>query len=168
MELYRVTIPKDDAWKVTECLGKLDLAHFIDMNKGEQPFNLPYASRIKLCDESERRLAFLLSKCKEHHIPIKKPESVDQFTQNIETVEQEKKKAIHLLFDAIDQDVIDKESFVSSQSKQITEMKQELNKLRDYQKVLKFVQTMVPQLGNAKPARAFNDNEKNIDSEPLM
>lgn len=80
MELYRVTIPKDDAWKVVESLGNLDVAHFIDMNKGEQPFNLPYASRIKLCDEAERRLAFLLSKCKEHHIPIKKPESVEQFT----------------------------------------------------------------------------------------
>lgn len=47
-------------------------------------------------------------------------------------------------------------------------MKQELNKLRDYQKVLNFVQSMVPQLGNAKPARAFQDEEKNESAEPLM
>lgn len=35
MELYRVTIPKDDAWKVVEALGAIDVAHFIDLNKSE-------------------------------------------------------------------------------------------------------------------------------------
>jgi vacuolar-type H+-ATPase subunit I/STV1 len=43
MELYRVIIPKDDAWKVVEALGNTDAAHFVDLNKNEQPFMLPYA-----------------------------------------------------------------------------------------------------------------------------
>jgi hypothetical protein len=60
MELYRVTIPKDDAWKVVEALGNCDVAHFIDLNKGEQAFSLPYASRIKLCDETERKIHYLI------------------------------------------------------------------------------------------------------------
>jgi len=166
MELYRVTIPKDDAWKVVESLGNLDVAHFIDMNKGEQPFNLPYASRIKLCDETERRLAFLLTKCKEHHIKINKPASVQDFSHNIGSIEKEKRKAMHLLFDAIDQDVQDKEKFVSNQSKQISEMRAELNKLRDYETVLQFVQRMMPVIGNAAPARARNVDQETV--EPLM
>ena len=56
MELYRITVPKDDAWRVIESLGNLDLAHFIDLNKNENAFNLPYATRVKLCDETERRI----------------------------------------------------------------------------------------------------------------
>ena len=60
MELYRLTIPKDDSWRVIESLGNLDLAHFIDLNKNEQPFSLPYATRVKLCDETERRIQYLI------------------------------------------------------------------------------------------------------------
>lgn len=56
MELYRVTIPKDDAWKVVEALGHTNAAHWVDLNKNEQPFNLPYAQRIKLCDDVERKV----------------------------------------------------------------------------------------------------------------
>jgi hypothetical protein len=37
-------------------LGVLDVAHFLNLNKGEQPFNLPYANQIKRCEETERRL----------------------------------------------------------------------------------------------------------------
>lgn len=44
MQLYQVTIPKDEAWDVMNQLGYLSLTHFIDLNKGEQPFNLPYTS----------------------------------------------------------------------------------------------------------------------------
>ena len=55
-----MTIPKDDSWRVIESLGNLDLAHFIDLNKNEQPFSLPYATRVKLCDETERRIQYLI------------------------------------------------------------------------------------------------------------
>jgi len=56
MELYKMTIPKDDAWRVIEALGHKDFAHFIDLNKQEQLFNLPFAFQIKACEETERRL----------------------------------------------------------------------------------------------------------------
>jgi hypothetical protein len=38
MELYRLIIPKDDAWKVIERLGFIEAAHFVDLNKDEQPY----------------------------------------------------------------------------------------------------------------------------------
>ena len=60
MKLYRVTIPKDYDWQVLETLGEMGLAHFINMNKDETPFNLPNANRIALCDEVERKLIYLL------------------------------------------------------------------------------------------------------------
>jgi vacuolar-type H+-ATPase subunit I/STV1 len=56
MTLYQIAIPKDDAWEVMNELGNLNVAHFIDLNQGEQPFNLPYANQIKRCEETERRI----------------------------------------------------------------------------------------------------------------
>ena len=56
MTLYQIAIPKDDAWDVMNLLGNLNVAHFINLNKGEQPFNLPYANQIKRCEETERKL----------------------------------------------------------------------------------------------------------------
>lgn len=129
MELYRLTIQKDDAWKVAEMLGNLDVAHLVDLNKGEQPYSLPYSNRIKLCDETERRLLYLISKCQEHRIRVNKPEDAESFSENISQVGREKKKALPLLFDAIENDVMEKERFVANQSKTIAEMKAEVGKL---------------------------------------
>jgi V-type H+-transporting ATPase subunit a len=56
MTLYQIAVPKDDAWEVMNELGNLNVAHFIDLNVGEQPFNLPYANQIKRCEETERRI----------------------------------------------------------------------------------------------------------------
>lgn len=56
MTLYQIAIPKDDAWEVMNEIGNLNVAHFIDLNLGEQPFNLPYANQIKRCEETERRI----------------------------------------------------------------------------------------------------------------
>jgi vacuolar-type H+-ATPase subunit I/STV1 len=42
MELYRVILPKDEAWFVAEALGKIGKAHFVDLNKNMQAFELPY------------------------------------------------------------------------------------------------------------------------------
>ena len=44
MTLFQIRVPKDDAWDVMNVLGELDVAHFINLNKSEQPFNLPYAN----------------------------------------------------------------------------------------------------------------------------
>jgi hypothetical protein len=55
-----MSIPKDDAWRVVESIGNNSFAHFIDLNKNEQVFNLPYAFRIKMCDDTERRIQYLI------------------------------------------------------------------------------------------------------------
>ncbi len=42
MRLYQLTVPKDDAWNVMNEFGDHGLAMFIDLNKDESPYNLPY------------------------------------------------------------------------------------------------------------------------------
>ena len=56
MYLYKFVVSKDNAWQVINYLGKIQSAHFIDMNKNEQSYKLPYTDMIKRCEESERRL----------------------------------------------------------------------------------------------------------------
>lgn len=83
MELYRLTIPKDDAWRVIESLGSKNVAHFVDLNKNEQLFSLPYAFRLKMCDETERRINYLVNKCKELKVVVNRPKEVAEFTRGI-------------------------------------------------------------------------------------
>lgn len=132
MALYQLTIPKDDIWRVIESLGNINIAHFLDLNKGEQPFNLPYAPQIRRCDETERRILFLISKCKEYRILINKPKNVDVFSRNISTIESDKKKGHDLLFDAIEEEVKKNEIFIREQINAIQEMKEGISKLEDY------------------------------------
>jgi len=42
MRLYQMTVHVDDAWNVMNELGDIGLAQFIDLNKEETPYNLPY------------------------------------------------------------------------------------------------------------------------------
>lgn len=147
MRLYQITIPKDDAWNIAQKLGDLDSAHFIDLNKNEQPFALPYTARIRLCDDTERRLVYLMSECKENRVRVTKPQSVDIFNNNIKAIREQKRSAMDLLFDALDQDVRDKEKFVASQSKTIKEMRDNINKMKDFAQVMDFVRQMTPMMG---------------------
>lgn len=105
MELYRLTIPKDDAWRVIESLGNKNVAHFVDLNKYEQLFNLPYAFRLKMCDETERRINYLINKCKELKVPVTRPKDVQEFTQGIDEIKEDRRKAMHLLFDTVESDI---------------------------------------------------------------
>lgn len=79
MGLYQLTVPKDDAWDVMNKFGDLGLAHFIDLNKEESPYNLPYTAQIKSCEETERKLAMLLDQCKKNFIKVTPPEDISGF-----------------------------------------------------------------------------------------
>lgn len=112
MELYRISIPKDDAWTVIEALGHKNFAHFIDLNKNEQIFNLPYAFRIKMCDETERRIQFLINKSKEMKISVTRPNDIETLERKIIVMANQRQCSIPLLFDTIERDIIAKEQFV--------------------------------------------------------
>lgn len=54
MYLYKFAITKDNIWEVITILGLIKGSHFLDMNKDEQVYKLPYTPMIKRCEESER------------------------------------------------------------------------------------------------------------------
>jgi len=57
-------------------MGAMSSCHFIDLNKNEQAFLLPYAARIKAAEDCERKIEYLLEKCKEARIRIIKPKDI--------------------------------------------------------------------------------------------
>jgi vacuolar-type H+-ATPase subunit I/STV1 len=154
MTLYQLTVPKDDSWDVMNQLGALDLAHFINLNKGEQPFNLPYASQIKRCEETERRILYIMNQCKGMGVDIKKPKDVAHFLENLEKLRVTKKKATNLLFEEIESDIIQKERFVIDQMERLKEMGDGYITMIDYKNVLEKVAEIIPKVQGGNDIRA--------------
>ena len=73
MSLFEISIPKDSAWEIMNELGDLGCLHILDLNKNEQVFNLRFASLIKRCEETEKRVNFLISECTKHQIELNNP-----------------------------------------------------------------------------------------------
>jgi hypothetical protein len=139
MELYRISIPKDDVWRVVEKIGLSNFAHFIDMNKDKQAFSLPYGFRVKMCDDTERRIAFLIQKSHELKVPCTRPKTIESQSYYADKMCQNRQVAAELLFDTIDKDIQQKEQFVLSQARIITEMQTAINKKVDCCWVYSFV-----------------------------
>lgn len=158
-------------WRVIDALGSINIAHFLDMNKEEQNANnLRYTQQIKRCDDTERRIIFLLQQCHKYTIKVVKPASIEMFHNNINTIEQEKKKGRDLLFDAIEEEVNKNETFIREQVQAIQDMQEGITKLKDYQRVVKFINEKVPHLQGAIPANVARDEENqraNNDMEIL-
>lgn len=100
---------------------------------------MPYSSRIKAAEDCERRLTYLMNKCKESRIRVIPPKDIEDYKKRIVVIAEEKRRAVNLLFDALDTDVQEKERFVVLQSKTIQEMKANVNIMRDRLEVLQFV-----------------------------
>lgn len=81
MKLYQLTVPKDDAQSVMNEFGDIGYAHFIDLNTEESPYNLPYTQQIKQCEDTERKLNYLLRECEKHYVPVTPPENIDTFLE---------------------------------------------------------------------------------------
>jgi len=71
-----------------------------------------------------------------------------------------------LLFDAIEEEVTKNEAFIREQITAIDKMREDIAKLKDYQKVVSFVQEMLPQLNGAQPSNIVRDDaEANQQSD---
>ena len=60
MQLYSISVSKDNAWEIFNVLGEINYLHFVDLNRKEQIFNRTYAGMIKRCEEAERRIKFYI------------------------------------------------------------------------------------------------------------
>jgi hypothetical protein len=116
--------------------GDVGKAHFIDLNKEESPYNLPYTQKIKACEETERKLDYLLDQCKKNVIPVNPPENIDGFLHQLRRIKENKKKAINLLLEEIQKDVRQQESFIQEQNTRMKDAEASLNSLKDCLQVL--------------------------------
>lgn len=64
------------------------------------------------------------------------PENLDHLELSINTISEVKRKAMHVLFEDIENDVRDKEKFVISQNEKIKAMMEALNEQIEYKLVL--------------------------------
>ena len=81
MALYQLTVPVDDAWNVMNQLGDNGMTHFIDLNKQESPYNLKYTPEVKICEDTERKLAYLFDQCKKNYIQVTPPDNIPGFLE---------------------------------------------------------------------------------------
>ena len=112
MQLYQLTSPKDDGWDLMNAFGSEGISHFIDLNKDEQPYNLPYTSQIKSCEDSERKLKFLLNQCEKYMIKTNPPADTESFLAQVDRLKDDKKKAMNLLLEELQKDIKEQDNFV--------------------------------------------------------
>jgi hypothetical protein len=112
MKLYQLKVQKDEAWNVMNEFGEIGYAQFVELNKDEAPHSLPFTRQVKTCEESERKLQFLLDQCKKHYVQVTPPENIQGFLHQLTKIKENKKKAIHLLLDSIQNDINQQEKFV--------------------------------------------------------
>ena len=121
MEMYQVTMPKDDAWYIMNELGNLGVVQFMDLNKNEQPFSLTYALQIRKMWWSTQKTSviiptafqisimsyysMLLVECKNFKVKLVKPRTVKGFLDNLNTYKTEKRKAENVLLDEVESDI---------------------------------------------------------------
>ena len=121
VDLYQVTFAKDSAWPFLVELGSsARCLQFVDLNRNEQSFNLPYTPQIKLCEETLSRLKYLIDECGKAHIDLNKPRDLQQFNQSLHKLTMSRQTSEGVIFDQIAKDVKEKAEFIKTQ-KQVTQ-----------------------------------------------
>ena len=46
MNLFKMIMNKDQEYSIVSVIGEQDMAHFVDMNGGEEIFRLPYVDAL--------------------------------------------------------------------------------------------------------------------------
>lgn len=172
MNLYEITIPKDNAWEIMNKLGDIGQMHFINLNKEEQVFNLTFAPFIKRCEETEKRISFIEQECKRHNVPMKKPKSVREFLNTINNMQGRMKKAGNLFFESIEEEIKKKEKFVQEQTRKSKEIHDSFNLLFEYRTVLRKANNILQDQGRGMDMddapRSINHDDAKDEEEELI
>ena len=71
MNLFKMIMNKDQEYSIVSVIGEQDMAHFVDMNEGEEVFRLPYVDALQRCESTERKVQFIIKECQKLNIPLK-------------------------------------------------------------------------------------------------
>ena len=108
-----MTLAKDSAWPfLVEMGSEARCIQFVDLNRNEQSFNLPYTPQIKACDETLQKLKYLIDECGKAHITLNKPRDLNQFNQSLHKLTLSRQTSEAVIFDQIAKDVKEKAEFI--------------------------------------------------------
>ena len=112
MQLYQAVVPKDDAQAVISEFGKIGKVQFLDLNQDLSPLNLPFTPQVRICEESERSLVYLMDMCDRYNVKLTAPANTDGFSRLLQQISDAKHKNINLLQEDIQNEIRQQEQFV--------------------------------------------------------
>ncbi len=77
-------------------------------------------------------------------VKINKPSEQRTFLESMDFLSKNKKKAVNMLFEEIEQEVTEKERFVTQQIDKLQEMTESFQTMVDYEQVLRSARTLLP------------------------
>ena len=105
MHLYYFTCLQDNAWRAINEIGKINSFDFVDLNKGEQVFNLPFGHYLKRWEEVLRSISILNQEWHNMGIQLKGPKNLEDFYRAIGIIKESLKKSHVSFFDEIENKV---------------------------------------------------------------
>jgi len=95
MHLLKIVMSKDNEYPIVDILGKRGFAHMLDMNADQQIFKLPYIDLVKRCEESERKVSFIIDQCNSYKIPMTPCSSVEELSVLTRDIAQHRQMVSH-------------------------------------------------------------------------
>jgi V-type H+-transporting ATPase subunit a len=128
---------KDSAFDLMEVFGGLGIADFIDLNKQEQVYDLPFTKQIRRCNDIIRKIDYLIEVCESHGIQQKRIHNLTGFKEARTALREELGTSKYGIFDQLEKQCDQKEQFITQQTKSIKDMWHNYNYLIEYKEVLK-------------------------------
>lgn len=102
MNLHKMIMSKDSAFDMMEAFGELGIADFIDLNKNEQVYDLPFTGQIRRTNDVIRKLEYLQEICTSHGIKQKQIPNLVDFREARNALKAELNTSKYALFDEIE------------------------------------------------------------------
>ena len=102
INLIKIVMRKDTAYDMMEALGEFSIADFIDLNKDEQSFDLPFTKQIKRCNDVIRKIEYLQEICESHGIKQNQITSLSEFRDAKKALQMEFRTSKYGIFDIVE------------------------------------------------------------------
>ena len=87
-------------------------------------------------------------------VQVNKPKDIESFLSSLNDIRAQRKRAANLLFEAIENDVVEQERFVIEQTEKIREIDDNFNTMCEYEQVLRHVQIIMDKIHGSQNVSA--------------
>ena len=140
MELYEVSMHKENVWEIMNAFSEIKWLHIIDLNKDVAPHNMTFSLKIKRIVEWLRRITDVIEKeATRLGIEMPIPGDIKALTNVMDRQTRLKKKSPQMTFDIIEEDTIKYTKFIEEQQNREQAMHNNLVHLYELKEVYKYV-----------------------------